>query len=75
MSLRTEIAISYNARMVPVSARCTHCGAKMPKSPSKTEFPADIALWFSLRIIEHKKLKHPNSRRIDDGRESLGLGL
>lgn len=63
---RTELAISYDDDMFPVSAACTHCGEKMPKPDAGLEFPADIILWFSVRFLEHKRLKHPTSRRSAD---------
>jgi len=66
MALRTELAISYDDDLLPVSAACTHCGEKMPKPVAGLDFPADIILWFSARFLEHKRLKHPTSRKSDD---------
>jgi len=66
MAPRTELAISYDDDMLPVSARCTHCGERMPKPVEGLEFPADIVLWFSVRFLEHKRRKHPTSCKSDD---------
>jgi len=38
----------------------------MPKPAAGLEFSREIILWFSARFLEHKKLKHPTSRKTDD---------
>lgn len=73
MALRSELAIIYNDDMYPVSATCTHCGEKMQSPDARLEFAADIILWFSVQFLEHKKRKHPSSRRSDD--EEIALNL
>ena len=64
MALRTELTISYDDDFFPLSAICTYCGEQMPKPDVKTA--AEIILWFSVQFLEHKKLKHPTSRKNDD---------
>lgn len=65
-ALRTELAITYDAAMFPISARCTHCGVEIPLPESRLP-AAEIILWFSVRFLEHKKLEHPDTcRRVDD---------
>jgi|SRR5215831_1829560 len=64
--LRTELAISYNHDSLPISGRCTHCGENMPTPDGDLELPGDIVLWLSVRFLEHKKLKHPNSSKSND---------
>lgn len=66
MALRTELVISYDYDMFPVSAACACCGEEMPKPPEDIEVRADIILWFSVRFLEHKGQKHPASRKSDD---------
>jgi hypothetical protein len=66
MALRTELAISYDDDLFPVSAACTYCGEQMQKPAKVVKNAAEIILWFSVRFLEHKKLKHPTSRKSDD---------
>jgi len=63
---KTELAINYDDDIFPVSAVCTHCGEKMPKPAKGVKTAAEIILWFSVRFLEHKRVKHPTSRRSAD---------
>ena len=65
MAFRTELAISYDEDMFPVSAKCTHCGEEMPL-PGVGQSAADIILSFSVQFLMHKRQKHPDSRKSDD---------
>ena len=38
----------------------------MQKPAKDVKTAAEIILWFSVRFLEHKKLKHPTSRKSDD---------
>jgi len=58
MAMRTELAITYDRNMHPLSAKCKGCGEQMrPPAPELKE-PVDIILWFSQLYVEHRKLKH-----------------
>jgi hypothetical protein len=70
MALRTELAISYDEDMFPVSAACTYCGERMPKPVAGLRSRADIILWFAARFLEHKRLRHPTSHKSDN--EAIG---
>jgi hypothetical protein len=66
MAPRTELAISYDGDLFPISAACTYCGEQMPKLAKDAKTAAEIILWCSVRFPEHKNLKHPTSRKSDD---------
>ena len=58
MSMRTELAITYDRTMHPLSAVCKGCGERMPQPSPEVEAPVDIILWFSQLYVEHRRLKH-----------------
>jgi hypothetical protein len=58
MPMRTELAITYDTNMYPLSAKCKGCGEQMPPPGSELAEPVDIILWFSQLYVEHRKLKH-----------------
>jgi hypothetical protein len=58
MSMRTELAINYDSRMHPLSARCKECGAAMRSADPKLKDPIDIILWFSQLYVEHRRAMH-----------------
>jgi len=60
---RTELKISYDKAMKPISATCTVCGERMPSPPAELQNSADIIMWLSEKYIEHQKLKHVHQDR------------
>ena len=60
---RTELKVSYDPEIKPVSGSCTVCGEEMPKSPADLQNPTDIIVWLSDKYIEHKKVKHSHDDR------------
>jgi hypothetical protein len=59
---RAELEIEYDQEMTPVSGMCTACREMMPKPPADIVNSADIILWFSVKFIEHRRLKHLRQR-------------
>ena len=58
MAMRTELAISYDTNMHPLSAKCKGCGEQMPQPAAELREPVDIILWFSQLYVEHRRAKH-----------------
>jgi hypothetical protein len=65
MSVRSELAITYDGNMRPVSAKCTECGEQMSSPGPELESSAEIILWMAGRFLEHKRASHPASSRIE----------
>jgi hypothetical protein len=63
MSTRTELRISYDEKMHPISATCGGCEEKMPTPPAEMQNSADVISWFAGKYIEHRRLKHSKDDR------------
>jgi len=61
--IRTELKFEYDLRAMPISAKCTACGERMPEPPEDLQNPADIIVWSSEKYIEHRNLKHSQDDR------------
>jgi hypothetical protein len=58
MPMRTELSITYDRNMHPLSAKCKGCGEQMGQPGPELKEPVDIILWYSQLYVEHRKLKH-----------------
>jgi len=61
MSLRPDLAFTYDRQGQPVAAKCSLCGTTMPSPPADLTLPADVIVWLSHRYIEHKAEMHTAS--------------
>ena len=55
---RTELRITYDGMMMPISGTCSGCGEMMPLPPANLQNSADVIVWLSGKYIEHRSLKH-----------------
>jgi hypothetical protein len=56
-----EMQMRYDENSIPVSAKCSICGEKMPQSGSRTNSTIENVEWFTSQFNLHVLQNHPST--------------
>jgi hypothetical protein len=54
-----ELQMSYDENSIPVSAKCSLCGERMPQGRPRITNPIDNIEWFAAQFRLHVAQNHP----------------
>ena len=61
MSQLPELQLKYDENSIPVSAKCSLCGERMPQSTPRITNPIDNVEWFAGQFGLHVAHIHPTA--------------
>ena len=64
-----EMQLRCDENGIPISAKCSKCGAQMPPSSPRITNPIDNVAWFGAQFSEHVAQCHPS---IEPPKSSFG---